>query len=182
VDRHRVPLRDRRGTARLTAALALLPLLLVSVGCAALLAACGSSGDLAAAASPASPSPTPAPSPQITSGEPPAAAVDAVRTFWTLVGEGKLDEAKATVVAPGSPIEQWTGDDIAAAHFIRVVPDSVGRGPVQAATIEFCADVWIEPSQAGPNVWGDPREHQLFEHVVRMSDGTWRMWDSGTGP
>ena len=65
---------------------------------------------------------------------------------------------------------------------MRVVPDSVGRAPGRGRTIEFAADVWIEQAASTPNLWGDPGEHQLFEHVVRMSDGTWRMWDSGTGP
>jgi hypothetical protein len=147
-----------------------------------LLVACGGASGGASAATIVSPSPTPVPSPQITSGEPPAAAVEVVREFWTLVGQGELDDAKATLVAPGAPIQQWNGDDIGGARFVRVVPGSVGPGPLPSATIEFCADVWIQPSPTGPNVWGDPREHQLFEHVVRMSDGTWRMWESGTGP
>ena len=151
--------------------------------CAALLAACG--GSSAGADSPATatagPSAMPVPTPLITSGAPPAGAVDVVREFWRLVGQGRLAEAKRFVVAPGSPIQQWSGDDIGAAHFVRVVPGSVGGAPAQGATIEFAADVWIEPG-VGPNVWGDAREHRLFEHVVRMSDGTWRMWDSGTGP
>jgi hypothetical protein len=154
---------------------------------AALLAACGASsgGASSGGASPetgASAPLTAVPSPQITSGEPPAAAVDTVRTFWTMLGQGRLAEAKRFLVAPGSPIQQWTGDDIAAAHYVRVVPDSVSRAPAQGATIEFGVGVWIEPSAAGPDVWGDPGEHELFQQVVRMSDGTWRMWDSGTGP
>jgi hypothetical protein len=77
---------------------------------------------------------------------------------------------------------QWDEDSIAGARFVRVLPGSVGLAPAQGATIEFAADVWIEQAASAPNVWGDPGEHQLFEHVVRMSDGTWRMWDSGTGP
>ena len=76
---------------------------------------------------------------------------------------------------------QWNGEDIAAARFVRVVPGSVGGGPVEGATIEFSVIVWIDPGSQ-PSPWGEAGEHQLFEHVVRMSDGTWRMWDSGTGP
>ena len=169
---HAGPLRAR-GAASLV--------ILAALACAALLAACGGSSGGAATPS-ASPSPTPVPSPLITSGEPPAAAVDAVRRFWTLVGEGKVAEAKATVVAPGSPLLQWDEDSIASARFVRVVPRSVGRAPgggrddrVRRRRLD----------RAGPpqsSLWGDPGEHQVFEHVVRMSDGTWRMWDSGTGP
>jgi hypothetical protein len=152
---------------------------LLAMLAASSLSACDDSGSDSAAASP---SPSPVPSPLITGGAPPAGAVAAVREFWTLVGKGRLAEAKRLLVAPGSPIRQWSGDDIGSARFLRVVPSSVGQWPAEGATIEFCVDVWIEPAQAGPNVWGDAREHQLFEHVVRMSDGTWRMWDSGTGP
>ncbi len=151
--------------------------------CAALLAACGGSSG-GASSTPASLSPTPVPSPLITGGAPPAGAVAAVRRFWTLVGEGKVAEAKATLVAPGSSLLQWSEeqDGIAAARFVRVVPDSVGRSPAEGATIEFAVDVWIEQHPSEPGLWDDLGEHQLFQHVVRMSDGTWRMWDSGTGP
>jgi hypothetical protein len=121
------------------------------------------------------------PAPRITSWPPPPAAVEAVRGFWTLVGEGRLAEAQRSLVAPGSPILQWSGEDIASARFVRVVPRSVGRRPVKGATVEFATVVWIDPgSRPGP--WGEAAEHQLFQHVVRMSDGSWRMWDSGTGP
>jgi hypothetical protein len=153
-------------------------MLLAACLCAALLAACGGSSGGAASASP---SPTPVPSPQITSGAPPAGAVHAVRRFWTLVGEGKLAEAQQTTVAPGSPLLQWSGDDIVSARFVRVVPHSVSQAPLKDATIVFSVIVWIDPAE-NPNAWGDPGERQLFENVVRMSDGTWRMWDSGTGP
>ena len=156
-------------------------LILVALAGAALLAACGGSSGGAEETVAASPSPTPVPSPQVTSGAPPAAAVDVVREFWTLVGDGRLAQAQQDLVAPGSPILQWDGGDIASARFVRVVPRSVSEGPLAEATMLFSAIVWIEPA-ADPNVWGDPGEHQLFENVVRMSDGTWRMWDSGTGP
>lgn len=170
---------------------------LLALACAGagLLAACGSSSAGASTPEPsASPSsapagaglssPTPMPSPQITSGDPPAAAVAAVRDFWTLLGAGRLAEAKRTVVAPGSVLQQWDNeeDGIAAARFVRVVPGSIGLAPLPGATIEFSVDVWIKQDPSEPGVWGDSREHQLFEHVVRMSDGSWRMWDSGTGP
>ena len=158
-------------------------LLLAVWACAALLAACGGSsgGASSPTASAAVAAPTPSPEPLITSGRPPAAAVRTVREFWTLAGDGRLEEAKISLVAAGSPIQTWTGEDIVSARFMRLVPRSVSGAPVEGATIEFAVDVWIEPSSA-PNAWGEAGEHQLFEHVVRMSDGTWRMWDSGTGP
>jgi hypothetical protein len=165
----------------------LLPILLVAAATtivltAALLAACGgSSGGASPAATAGIAGPTPVPSPLITSGPPPAAAVEAARGFWTLVGDGRLEDAQRSLAAPGSPIQDWTGEDIAAARFVRLVPRSVSKAPAEGATIEFAVVVWIEPGSQ-PSPWGEPGRHQLFEHVVRMSDGTWRMWDSGTGP
>jgi hypothetical protein len=149
---------------------------------AALVAACGGSpGGAPSPAASASVAPTPVPSPLITSGPAPAAAVDVVGEFWTLVGEGRLVEAKQSVVAPHSPIHGWSGEDIAAARFVRVVPHSVAGAPVEGATIEFSVIVWIDPGpKAGP--WGAAGEHELFENVVRMSDGSWRLLESGTGP
>ena len=177
---------DRRPGARTTTrripAAAVAAVLLLTLAGAALLAACGgSSGGASSPAATTSAAPTAAPSPLVTSGPPPAAAVETVREFWTLAGDGRLEEAQQSLVAPGSPIQDWTGEDIAAARFVRVVPRSVGRAPADGATLEFSVVVWIEPDSQ-PSPWGEPGEHQLFEHVVRMSDGTWRMWDSGTGP
>ena len=121
------------------------------------------------------------PSPLITSGPPPAAAVDVVKQFWTLAGEGRLAEAQRFLVAPGSPIQHVDrrGHRLGA---LRARRAALGlRAPAGGATIEFAVDVWIDAGSAA-TPWGPAGEHQLFEHVVRMSDGTWRMWDSGTGP
>jgi hypothetical protein len=30
--------------------------------------------------------------------------------------------------------------------------------------------------------WGATGTHMLFERVVRMSDGSWRLVETGTGP
>ena len=95
------------GSGRPARALSSRPRLTIAavVAGAALLAACGgSSGGAASPRPPASAAPTPVPSPLITSGPPPAAAVDVVKQFWTLAGEGRLAEAQRFLVAPGSPI------------------------------------------------------------------------------
>lgn len=153
-----------------------LPLLAAALS-AALLAACGGAGG--GPSSSPSAEPTPLPSPRITSGTPPAGAVDVVREFWKMAGDGRLGEAKRFLVTADSSIQQWTGDDIADARLVHVVPHSVSLAP--KATVEFAADVWIRPS-SGVTPWGDTGTHQLFENVVRMSDGTWRLVESGTGP
>jgi hypothetical protein len=110
----------------------------------------------------------------------PAGAVDVVRMFWTQVGEGNIQEAREFTIAPGSPLLDWTGDDIAEAKLVGVLPDNV-VSPLDGATITFGADVWVKPSE-GPTPWGDPGNHTLFMSVVRMSDGSWRMWDVNTSP
>jgi hypothetical protein len=162
---------------------ALLAAAVALVAGAALLAACGGSsgGASSASATSAAAAPSPMPSPIITSGAPPAAAVDVVRRFWTDVGRGRLAQAQRSLVAPGSPLRRWNGEDIVAARFVRLVPHSVGGSPEQGATLEFSAIVWVDAGSAD-SPWGPTGDHQLFEHVVRMSDGTWKMWDSGTGP
>lgn len=98
-----------------------------------------------------------------------------------MVGDGRLAEAQQQLVTSDSPIRQWTDEGIVAARMRRVVPDSVGQSPSSDATIEFSVIVWIDPgSSVSP--WGKAGTHRLFENVVRMSDGTWRMVESGTGP
>ena len=146
---------------------------------ALLLSACGGQ---AAATSPAgSPSPTPVPSPLVTEGAPPEGAVAVVREFWGLVGAGRLAEAQRSLVAPGAPLQQWTGDDVAGARFVRLVPGSTASAPPDGATVEFAAEVWVDPA-SGATPWGEAGTHELFESVVRMSDGSWRLVQSGTGP
>ena len=153
----------------------------VALACwAATLAACGSSGASDVPSATAT-GPTPAPSPQITTGEPPAAAVAVVREFWTLLGQGR-DADAFRLTSPGSPLGTYEWG-IASARFVELVPGSVSRGPAPNATVEFAVKVFIEPeaSPAGGQ-WGAARAYQLFEQVVRLSDGTWRLVQSGTGP
>jgi hypothetical protein len=153
---------------------------------AALLAACGGSsagpsgGTTPSSRSPAGP--TPLPSPQITSGAPPREAVTVVRRFWTLVGEGHTAKA-LDLTTPDSgqrKVDEW---GIAAARFVGVVPHSVSSTPPPSATVEFAVRVFIEPEQglAGQQ-WGAAKNYELFEQLVRMSDGTWKLAASGTGP
>ncbi len=142
----------------------------------------GACGGQAAATSPAgSPSPTPVPSPLVTEGAPPEGAVAVVREFWGLVGAGRLAEARRSLVAPGAPLQLWTGDDVAGARFVRLVPGSTAAAPPDGATVEFAAEIWIDPA-SGASPWGEAGAHELFESVVRMSDGSWRLVQSGTGP
>jgi hypothetical protein len=149
---------------------------------AALALASCSGGAGGAAPSSSTPAPaTPAPSPLVTSGPPPAAAVEVVRRFWRLTGQGHLAQAQRTLVAPGSPLLAWTGDDLAGARYVRLVPGSTSGAPPAGATVEFAVEVWIDPAGA-VSPWGEAAVHRLFESVVRMSDGSWRLYESGTGP
>ena len=162
---------------------ALLAVLAAAVGgiaVALVLAACGGATTQGAAAT-ATASPTPSPSPLVTADPPPAGAVEAVRLFWRLVGEGRLAEAKRFLVAPGSPILQWSGEDIGGARYVRLMPHSTSAAPPEGATVEFAVEVWIDPATS-VSPWGEAAVHELFESVVRMSDGSWRLYESGTGP
>jgi hypothetical protein len=170
---------------RWAACAALLTCAAAALICAVTLAACGGTGSPApsepATAAADNPTPTPVPSPQITSGRPPAGAVDTVREFWRLVGQGRLTEAQDFLTTPDSPIRLWDPTEIANARFVRVAPETVGKAPVAGATVEFAVDVWIKPT-SGASAWGPTGVHLLFENVARMSDGSWRMVESGTGP
>jgi hypothetical protein len=176
-----LPARGRTARTRRAAAVVACAAL-VACGATLVVACAGSGGasDLPTASShPAGP--TPVPSPPITAGPPPAGAVDVVRRFWNAVGRGDLKRAQDQYTSPDSEIRHWEGTDIAAARFVRVVPSSTVRGSIPGATIEFAVEVWIKPS-GSDNAWGPTRVHWLFENVVRMSDGTWRLVESGTGP
>jgi hypothetical protein len=163
----------RRPGAPLTLLLALL--LAVLAGAAACGGSSGSPGESPSAA------PTAVPSPQITAGAPPAGAVDVVRAFWKAVGEGRLSEAQRFLTSPDSSIRKWTDSGVGKARVVSVVADSVGPSPGPDATIQFAVDVWIKPASA-VTPWGPTGTHTLFERVVRMSDGSWRLVESGTGP
>lgn len=154
-------------------------LLLAGVAVAGAAACGGSSGS--PSASPSAAPPTAVPSPQITAGAPPAAAVDIVREFWRLIGEGRLSEAQRFLTSSSSGIRKWTDTGVREARVVSVVADSVSPSPGRDATIEFAVNVWIRPSSA-VTPWGATGTHTLFERVVRMSDGSWRLVETGTGP
>ena len=181
--RHARPESGSAGSARARSVRAILTglaILLLAGALAAGAAACGGSSGSPSTA-PSAATPTPVPSPQITGGAPPAGAVEVVRQFWKLVGEDRLSEAQRFLTSPGSTIRQWTDSGVSGARVVRVVDDSVGPSPGRDATIEFAVKVWIDPSSA-VTPWGPTGPHVLFERVVRMSDGSWRLVENGTGP
>ena len=175
----------RRGrTARWPGAASLLITLLVAAAVfSALLAACGgSSGGSSSPSSDAqAAAPTPVPSPQITSGVPPAAAVDVVREFWEARRRRTTDGGSTF---PGSawlphPAMGRRGHRRCAVRRARsrldvLKPSGGHHRRVRREGVDVLAGS-VSP-------WGDARVHQLFESVVRMSDGRWRIWESGTGP
>jgi hypothetical protein len=161
---------------------------------AALLAACGgATGGAQTAASPSSAAvasspaataggaPTPVPSPQITSGPPPAGAVAVARQYWRLSSENRFAAARA-LLSPSSPmLTGWPGADaIVRAHLVRA------RGPVltkslkPSETVEFPVEVYVAPKYPVGN-WGDPGVYVQYMGFVRMSDGSWRVMETGTG-
>ena len=159
---------------------------LAAVLCAAaLLVACGGSS-AGPSGGPASPSPsfagpTPVPSPQITSGAAPTDAVAVVRRYWTLLGVHSYDAAFA--LTTGSHIENAGAQPkvIESARYLRPV-GRVFPTPGEDATVEFGSWVRIVPTATGSPFGTEPRRWEMFARVTRMSDGSWRLVELGTGP
>jgi hypothetical protein len=170
-------------------------LLAAAVCACALLAACGgSSGSVqtaaasttstAAASSPTaavSATPTPVPSPQVTNGSPPAGAVAVATQYWRLLSKDRFGAARK-LLSPTSPMQNgWPGEDaIVKAHLVRA------RGPVlvkslkPSETVEFPVEIYVVPKYAVGD-WGDPGVYVQYMGFVRMSDGSWRVMETGTG-
>jgi len=150
-------------------------------------AACGgSSGSPGASPSAtSSPSsiagPTPVPTPQITSGRPPAGAVAVVRQYWTLLGQHSYDDAFALTTGPRIDNAGTQPKAIESARYLRPA-DRVFPTPGDDATVEFGSAVNIVPTATSSPFGTEARVWLMFSRVVRMSDGSWRLVESGTGP
>jgi hypothetical protein len=48
-------------------------------------------------------------------------------------------------------------------------------------TVEFPVEVYVVPKYPVGN-WGDPGVYVQYMGFVRMSDGSWRVMETGTGP
>ncbi len=148
-------------------------------------AACGGSSGASLAPSPAgSPvpaGPTPVPSPQITSGRPPAGAVSVVKRYWTLLGEGRYAAAHALTTGPHLPDAKSEPRTIDAVRYLRPAR-AVWRTAGADATVEFASWVYIVPTATGSPFGTQPARWYMFARVVRMSDGSWRLVELGTGP
>jgi hypothetical protein len=182
-----------------------LALFAATCACAALLAACGGSSG-GASSPPASPtgpatspvsgspiavsgspiavsgSPTPAPSPQITSGPPPAGAVAVAARFWRSLSENRFAAARA-LLSPTSPLQtNWPGvDAIVKAHLVRAQGPVLVKTLKPSETVQFPVQVYVVPRFAVGN-WDGPGVYVQFMSFVRMSDGSWRVMETGTGP
>jgi hypothetical protein len=157
---------------------------LASVCCAAaLLAACGGSS-AAPSAGPSSLSPAgpvPLPSPQITEGTPPDGAVAVVRRYWTLLGAHDFDAAFALTTGPHVTKGDLRTTGVESARYVRPV-GKVIPSPGDDATVDFGSQVLIVPPATGSPFGTTPRRWLMFSRVVRMSDGSWRLVELGTGP
>ncbi|HTX70700.1 MAG TPA: hypothetical protein VMH50_16360 [Thermoleophilia bacterium] len=160
--------------------------------CVAVLAACGgSSGDASPSATAGSPgdgsppaasaSPTPVPSPQITSGPPPAGAVAVAARYWRLQSQNRFAAARE-LLSPTSPMQAgWPGTDaIVKAHLVRAQGPVLVRSLKPSETVEFPVRVYVVPKYAVGN-WNGPGTYVQYMGFVRMSDGSWRLMETGTG-
>jgi hypothetical protein len=161
-----------------------------TVACAALLLACGGTSDGGSSSPPsASPSaaitgasPSPMPSPQITSGPPPAGAVAVARQYWRFLSEDRFDAARS-LLAPDSPLAtDWPGTDaLVRAHVVRAGGQVLAKSLKAAETVQFPVKVYVVPKFAVGN-WDGPGVYAQYMGFVRMSDGSWRVFETGTGP
>ncbi len=161
---------------------------LASACCAvALLVACGgSSGGTspttsAASSSPAATGPTPAPSPQITSGALPAGAIRVVHRYWDLLSARKYDAALALATGPHIDNASTEPKVLESARYLRPATRALPR-PGNDATVEFGSWVYIVPTATGSPFGTEAARWEMFSRVVRMSDGSWRLVELGTGP
>ncbi len=160
----------------------------IAVACCAvaLLAACGGSAGgaspsaSAVSSSPAATGPTPAPSPQITSGALPAGAVRAVRRYWTLMGAHKYDAAFALATGPHMYNESAGPKEFESVRYLRPATGALPR-PGDDATVSFGSWVYIVPTATSSPFGTTAARWEMFTRVVRMSDGSWRLVEVGTG-
>ncbi len=163
--------------------------------CATLLAACGgAAGGAQAAAASASSStvatpsavagggaPTPVPSPQVTGGPPPAGAVAVAGQYWRLLSEDRFGAARR-LLSPTSPMQTgWPGTDaIVRAHLVRACGPVLVGSLKASETVEFPVEVYVVPRYPVGN-WDGPGVYVQYMGLVRMSDGGWRVMETGTG-
>ena len=154
---------------------------------AALLAACGgSSGGQVPSVTPSATGSTPVaqPLPQVTSRRPPSGAVDVVRDYWAALGEGDYDAAHALTTGDHlAKASVWASPpaepEFDSATFLRVDGEASAGG--DDATVKFPFLVHLVPATPGP-FGSQPVDQLLWARVVRMSDGSWRLVELGTGP
>lgn len=163
--------------------------IVVAVACCAvaLLAACGGSAGgtspkaSAVSSSPAATGPTPVPGPQITSGALPAGAVRVVHRYWDLLSARKYDAALALATGPHIDNASTEPKVLESARYLRPATKAL-PSPGDDATVEFGSWVYIVPTATGSPFGTKAARWELFSRVVRMSDGSWRLVELGTGP
>jgi hypothetical protein len=158
----------------------------MSVCCAAaLLAACGGSSvgppPGPASSSPSIAGPTPVPSPQITSGTAPSGAVAVVRRYWTMLSAHDFAAAFALTTGPHLDKGSLRTTGVDSARYVRPVGEVI-PSPGDDATVDFGSWVRIVPTATGSPFGTEPRRWEMFARVTRMSDGSWRLVELGTGP
>lgn len=157
-----------------------------AVACAVTLSACGaasgspSTSPSAPPTSPAPQGPTPVPSPQVTSGSPPPGAVAVVRRYWGLLGAHRYDAAFALTTGPHMYNASTEPKEFDSVRYLRPA-SKVYPKPGNDATVEFGSWLYIVPTATSSPFGTTAARWQLFSRVVRMSDGSWRLVEVGTG-
>ena len=153
----------------------------------ALLAACGGSAGgtsptaAAVSSSPAVTGPIPVPSPQITSGALPAGAITVVHRYWDFLSARRYDAALALAIGPHIGNAGTEPKVLESARYLRPATKAL-PSPGDDATVEFGSWVLIVPPATGSPFGTKAARWEMFSRVVRMSDGSWRLVELGTGP
>jgi len=152
----------------------------------ALFVACGGSAGgtsptaSTVSSSPAATAPTPAPSPQITSGALPVGAVAVVHRYWDLMGAHEYDAAFALATGPRMYNAKTEPKAFESVRYLRPATRALPR-PGSDATVSFGSWVYIVPTVTSSPFGTTAARWEIFSRVVRMSDGSWRLVEVGTG-
>jgi hypothetical protein len=97
------------------------------------------------------------------------------------MGAHKYDAAFALATGPHMFNANAEPKVLKSARYLRPV-DGVFPAPGGDATVEFGSWVHIVPTATGSPFGTKSARWEMFSRVVRMSDGSWRLVEVGTGP
>jgi hypothetical protein len=104
-----------------------------------------------------------------------------VHRYWELLSARKYDAALALATGPHIDNASTEPKVLESARYLRPATRALPR-PGNDATVEFGSWVYIVPTATGSPFGTEAARWEMFSRVVRMSDGSWRLVELGTGP